>query len=94
MGSTLYSSKDFGVITFSTTSQALKAEKVLQQKKAEFVMIPTPREVSASCGLSVKVYLDGIEEICSILRREKVDISGVYHIDRTGEASKVQSLNI
>lgn len=43
------------VITFSTTTEAMKTEKFCMEKNLPGRMIPVPREISAGCGLSWKV---------------------------------------
>ena len=44
--------KEFLVITFSETADAIAAEKILKEKKVSGRMIPVPRSLSAGCGLS------------------------------------------
>lgn len=43
----------FYVIAFDSTHYAIRTEKFLK-KSHKVDMIPTPREISVSCGLSVK----------------------------------------
>ncbi len=73
---------DFCVIVFPSTSQALKAEKVLKQAGAEFVMMPTPREISTSCGLAVKLRPDNTDECLRQLTRHQVQMEGVFRVYR------------
>lgn len=40
------------VITFESTHQAIKAEKTLEGFEIE--IIPTPRQLSANCGISIR----------------------------------------
>ncbi|MGE5454276.1 MAG: DUF3343 domain-containing protein, partial [Methylocystaceae bacterium] len=77
MVNSIFNSKLFGVITFDTTSQALKAEKLLQETDHIFVMIPTPREISASCGLAVKTYPDEVAQVQVNLQNDGIVIAGV-----------------
>lgn len=87
MGKELFNLKEYGVLVFKSTSQALKAERILKEAVAEFLVIPTPRQISASCGLAVKVTPNDLEATRSILLDKKVDIEGVYRIDsRTGQS--------
>ncbi len=44
--------KEFLVITFFETADAIAAEKVLKENKISGRMIPVPRSLSAGCGLS------------------------------------------
>ena len=42
------------VITFHTTAEALKTEKLAREQGLEGRLIPVPREITAGCGLSWK----------------------------------------
>ncbi|NSW92757.1 MAG: DUF3343 domain-containing protein [Firmicutes bacterium] len=42
------------IISFNSTIHALKASKLLPQGE----LIPTPRKISASCGLSIRIKGD------------------------------------
>jgi len=92
MNSNIFSSKRFGVITFDTTSQALKAEKLLQSTEYTFVMIPTPREISASCGLAVKTLPEVVVEVQENLLKVGIIISGVYQLDKSTGQNQLQTL--
>jgi len=60
--------ESFCVVVFESTHDAIKTEKSLKAElKVE--LIPTPREISASCGLSVKFNPDLIDEVRSIVLR-------------------------
>jgi len=72
----------FGIFTFKATAHALIAEKTLKQDEKVFMIMPTPREISTSCGLAVKVYPEDMEETRIYLEQNKVAIEGIYLIDR------------
>jgi len=80
---------DFCVAVFPSTSQALKAEKVLRAAGAEFIMMPTPREISTSCGLAVKFSPDNTEEYCKHLTENQVQVEGIFRICREGKKTAV-----
>lgn len=85
---------DYSVITFNTTSAALKGEKLMKEANRLFVIMPTPREISTSCGLSIKLKPeDGIPE-ANYLRGQGVDIAGIYRITRSGEERIVLPLEV
>lgn len=81
MASNLFKLNDYAIFTFKSTTQALKAERILKNDSAEFLMIPTPRKISASCGLAVKAELDYLEPYNGILINHGVEIDGVYRIN-------------
>lgn len=44
----------FYVIAFESTHAAMAANKALAAAGCAFAMIPTPREISAGCGMSLR----------------------------------------
>lgn len=86
----LFNLKEYGVFVFISTSQALKAERVLKQVSADFLVIPTPRQISSSCGLAVKVAPDNLDEVRMALEDKRVQIEGIYHIDNGGGVSRLE----
>jgi hypothetical protein len=44
------------ILVFESTHQVLKAEKALQQAGIRHEIIPTPKDLSSDCGMSIRVY--------------------------------------
>lgn len=84
--------QDYCIFTFNSTSQALKGEKVMKQAAAHFVMMPTPREVSTSCGLAVKVNPVEAEKYYRLLVEHRVSIAGVFRLTRKGRKTEINNL--
>ena len=57
------------IIAFSSTHQAIHFERLLLQNYA-IELIPTPRELTASCGLSLKFEADDLSAILKELEDE------------------------
>jgi len=70
--------QDFGVMTFESTQHAINGEKVFKEKGLTFKTIPTPREITLSCGLSLKFDLDDIEVVEDIYEANNLAIKGIY----------------
>lgn len=49
----------FYVISFESTHAAMAANKALGALGRALTMIPTPREISAGCGMSLRFAADG-----------------------------------
>ncbi len=49
------------IITFESTHMAIKTERSLSGTEIE--MIPTPRQLSAACGLSIKAKFEDLDTI-------------------------------
>ena len=49
------------VFIFESTHQVLKVEKILKENNIKYDIIPTPKEFSSDCGMSVRIA-DSSEE--------------------------------
>lgn len=70
--------EEYGLTTFKSTQFALQGESVLKEAGVIFKTIPTPREVSHSCGLSLLFAMDDVERIKAFIKSEKMNIDGLY----------------
>jgi hypothetical protein len=68
----------FGVILFDTNSSVMKAEAILVRAKQAIKLIPTPRELSSDCGISIRFDWSQKSQIESLLKQAKVDFSGLH----------------
>ncbi len=82
MSTNVFSITEFFLFTFISTSNALKAEKILKNYCAEFIMIPTLREISSSCGLSIKIAPHNLEEYQAVLQSSNVTVEEIYHVNK------------
>lgn len=73
---------NFYVISFNSTHHAIKAEKLLKEHNLNIRMMPTPREITASCGLSIRFEVVDLEEVEDIIKNEDLAIKGKYEIKR------------
>lgn len=85
--------RDFGVITFKSTNHAIKGESVFKNEDIKFRTIPTPREISHSCGLAIKFDLNDIDFAKNIVQKNNIDIEGMFKIIRNGNRNFAEKLN-
>lgn len=69
------------LIAFASIHQALRAEKSLLKVGLQFELIPTPREVSASCGQSIALLAADLPKAIENISREMIVCHGVYAAD-------------
>lgn len=85
------------VVSFNSTHHAIKSEKRLKEEGIELKMIPTPREITASCGLSIKfdkVDIDKIRQTMKYLcENEDISINGIFRVIRNAEERKAIKLD-
>ncbi len=84
--------KLFYCLTFDSTHYAIKIEKRMKETSVNGVMIPTPREVSASCGLSLKILEEDKEEMLNLLEEEDKERVSLYLIDRRTADYKAEKM--
>ncbi|MEG1584918.1 MAG: DUF3343 domain-containing protein [Anaerovorax sp.] len=57
----------FHVLTFDSTSFAIQSEKKIKED-FKIAVMPTPRELTASCGLAIKFLENGFDEIIGYVK--------------------------
>lgn len=68
------------VATFDNTHHALRFEKTLKENDIKLTIMPVPREVSASCGLSVKFNIDEFDKVRTLSAEKEISIKKYYEI--------------
>lgn len=81
------------LLVFSSTHHALAAEASLAALGKALDVIPTPREISASCGISILVHDGSLAELLSMLDTEsgaRLKASGLYEVRPSGDGRTKQ----
>ncbi len=73
------------IIIFNSTHDALAAEQNLLANNYSLRIIPTPRQFTHSCGLSIRLDTDDWEEIKGLLREKGIRECTVYSIAKREE---------
>jgi hypothetical protein len=68
------------LIVFESVHQAIRAEQLLLKAGLQVELLPTPREISFSCGQSLSFQPDDFDIAREILQREKVAFRGIYSV--------------
>ncbi|KXG73885.1 DUF3343 domain-containing protein [Thermotalea metallivorans] len=83
--------KEFYVISFDSTHHALKTEKLLKGR-FPVEMIPTPREISASCGLSIKFSKAIFDPVMEMLKEDQGEYK-VFRIEKSSNGRHVTKVS-
>ncbi len=84
-------SEEYYLITFENTHSAIATEKLLAE--AEVRVMPVPRFISASCGISVRIKPECFELAEEIFHRDsklKPDEYALYHVIKDDESDDVK----
>lgn len=68
------------LITFDSTHSALRAESLLTTAGLDIEVIPTPRAISASCGLAIAYRAGDAERVAAVLRAGGVHFDGLFRV--------------
>jgi hypothetical protein len=68
----------YGVVLFHTSSAALRAEKVLLKHGFSIKMIPTPREFSSDCGVSLRFNWKEEAQVRTLLESAQVELGSIH----------------
>ncbi|WP_209865282.1 DUF3343 domain-containing protein [Paenibacillus shirakamiensis] len=70
--------KEWLVIAFDSTHQALRAEMLLEYAEIEIDLFPTPKGITAGCALSIQFQKEDLANVVRIVKEETVEIRGIY----------------
>jgi len=72
---------DYYLAVFDSTHYALQFEKVIKGNGLKINIMPVPREITASCGISAKLEADEIDRVKVLAAAENLKVSGYYHVE-------------
>lgn len=78
------------IVTFQNTHEAMKGEREAIKNKIKVIVIPTPTYISKSCGISLKVQKENVEDIIELVRSEVINVKEIFV--REGESVKVMTI--
>ena len=68
------------VITFATTTRAMKMETCCKEAGAPGRMIPVPGEISAGCGLAWSAKPEDRDALEQVMAQNKLEAEGFFEI--------------
>lgn len=83
----------YGVLTFESTHHAISGEKIFKEAGLNFKTIPTPREITSSCGLSIRFDIKDLEKAKESIQGENLAIKGIYKMTKVDHRYSVELIN-
>lgn len=83
----------YGVATFKSTHHTIQSEEQFKAKEISFKTIPTPREITVSCGLAIIFTLDDIDKVKEMVENNEIPVDGIYKYTKNGTNSKAEKIN-
>jgi len=69
-------------ILFPSYNTGLALEGLLKKEKIKYTIVPTPRELSTCCGISIQYNKADEERISEIVKVNSIDIIGFYSLQK------------
>lgn len=86
--------EEYYFLAFENTVSAMKAEDYLKKNEYNITMMPTPREVSESCGLSIKLNGGNIDNVRDLIDKGHIKVKGIYGMRLENGVRKVERVGI
>ncbi len=82
----------YGLITFKSTHHTIQAEGLLKDKGLVFKTIPTPREITKSCGLAILFNLDDLHLVEDVIEEEIIRIEALYRYSKSRKSNHAEKI--
>lgn len=76
------------IVSFNSTHHAIRSDKLFGESKIKSTTLPTPREITASCGISIRFLYNEIENVKEILEKNNIEYKGIYNIKKLEDGKK------
>lgn len=76
------------IVSFNSTHHAIRTEKILNENNITCTTLPTPREITASCGISIRFLLEDLDTVKNLLVSSEVDYKGIFKIQKLSDGKK------
>ncbi|WP_162007988.1 DUF3343 domain-containing protein [Heliorestis convoluta] len=71
----LWRKKEYPLLTFQSTQEAMAAEKLFEQESIVCLIVPTPRELSEGCGLSLRIDGQSIPKAMEKINARRMNVA-------------------
>ena len=76
------------IVSFNSTHHAIRTDKILSQSGVTSTTLPTPREITASCGISIRFLFNDIEKVSEISKENDIEYKGIFKIQKLSDGKK------
>lgn len=70
---------NYFIIVFNNTHNAIEGEKTLKKEAIAVTIMPTPSQITQSCGISIKFEEKDLNIIENMVQEEKLHIKNIYN---------------
>jgi hypothetical protein len=84
--------EEYLIITFASTNFAMQAENELKAAGIKHQIIPTPRQITLSCGLSIMTACENADEVKKHILDGKIRSKAIYKSSGTGKEKVLEKI--
>lgn len=84
---------EYILITFESTNFAMQAEASLKNENIIHQVMPTPREITLSCGLSIRFSVDDVDKVRKLVDENRINVKNMYRVKGTGSGRIIELIN-
>jgi len=76
------------IVSFNSTHHAIRSEKIFMENNIKVSTLPTPREISSSCGISIRFSEENLQDIKELLENNQIQYNGIYKVRKLDNGKK------
>lgn len=84
--------EEFLIVTFESTNFAMQTEAVFKGLEITNQIIPTPREITLSCGLSIRTPFENFEKILNLIDQKKIRNKSLFKMKGSGINKTIEEI--
>lgn len=69
-------------ILFQSYNYGIALEALLRKEKIKYIIVPTPRELSASCGIAIQYEKEDEEKIEKLIEDNSISTLGFHSLEK------------
>lgn len=85
--------KEYILATFESSNFAMQAESYFKKNNIKNQIIPTPREITLSCGLSLVLPVDKVNKISDAVDKKDITIKSLFKVTGNAENRKIEKMD-
>lgn len=66
------------ILTFHNTHGAISTENILKERKIKIEIMPTPTFITKSCGISIRVSDEYIDDVKALIKEKIINVKNIY----------------
>lgn len=84
--------EEFLIVTFESTNFAMQTEAALKAFEIKNQIIPTPREITLSCGLSIRTPFENYDKIIDLIDNKKIRNKSLFKMKGSGINKTIEEI--